>query len=89
VALVLGSRFDWDITRRIELILEYRGQYTSKAVGETIHHGVGTLSIEMTKRLDLDVSLIWDRISNPKVGSDGVKPRPDDFRLVVGLGVDF
>jgi hypothetical protein len=35
------------------------------------------------------VSLIWDRISNPKVGSDGVQPKPDDFRLVVGVGAHF
>jgi hypothetical protein len=32
---------------------------------------------------------IWDRISNPKVGSDGVQPKPDDFRLVVGVGAHF
>ncbi|MCW5555704.1 MAG: DUF481 domain-containing protein [Verrucomicrobiae bacterium] len=88
-ALAFGSRFDWDITRRIELILEYRGQYTSKEVGETTHHGVATLSLELTKRFDLDVSLIWDRVSHPKVGADGVQPKQDDFRLVVGLGVDF
>lgn len=88
-ALVFGSRFDWDITRRIELILEYRGQYTRKEVGETAHHSVATLSLELTKRFDLDVSLIWDRIAQPKVGSDGVQPKPDDFRLVLGLGVDF
>ena len=89
VALMFGSRFDWDITQRIELILEYRGQYTSREVGETTHHAVGTLSLELTKRFDLDVSLIWDRISNPKVGSNGVQPKPDDFRLVVGLGTHF
>jgi putative salt-induced outer membrane protein YdiY len=88
-ALVFGSRFEWDITRRIELILEYRGQYTRKEVGETAHHSVATLSLELTKRFDLDVSLIWDRIAQPKVGSDGVQPKPDDFRLVLGLGVDF
>lgn len=88
-ALVFGSRFDWNITRRIELVLEYRGQYTSKEVGETTHHGVSTLSLELTKRLDLDVSLVWDRIAQPKVGANGIQPKPDDFRLVVGLGVDF
>jgi putative salt-induced outer membrane protein YdiY len=88
-ALVFGSRFDWDITHRIGLILEYRGQYTSKEVGETTHHGVSTLSLELTKRFDLDVSFIWDRISKPKVGADGIQPKPDDFRLVVGLGIDF
>ena len=88
-ALVFGSRFDWDINSRTELILEYRGQYTSREVGETTHHGVSTLSIELTKRCDLDVSFIWDRISQPKVGADGLQPKPDDFRLVVGIGVDF
>jgi putative salt-induced outer membrane protein YdiY len=88
-ALVFGSKFDWDITRKIEWILEYRGQYTSREVGETTHHIVGTLSFDITKRLDLDVSLIWDRIASPKVGADGLEPEPDDYRLVVGLGVDF
>jgi putative salt-induced outer membrane protein YdiY len=88
-ALVFGSRFDWDITRRIELILEYRGQYTSREAGETTQHGVATLSLELTKRFDLDVSFVWDRISNPKVASDGTQPLPDDYRLVVALGVDF
>lgn len=88
-ALAFGSRFDWDITHRIELILEYRGQYTRKEVGDTTHHAVSTLSLELTKRFDLDVSLTWDRITQPKIGADGVEPLPDDFRLVVGLGVDF
>lgn len=89
VALVFGSRFDWDITSRIELILEYRGQFTSVEAGETTHHAVGTLSLDLTKRFDLDVSLVWDRVSDPKVGADGVQPEPDDFRLIVGLSVDF
>ena len=88
-AFVFGSRFKWDITHRIKYIVEYRGQYTSREVGETTHHGVSTLSLELNKRFDLDVSFVWDRISNPKVGEDKVRPQPDDFRLVVGLGVDF
>jgi len=50
------------------LTLEYRGQYTSREVGETTHHGVSTLSFELTKRFDLDVSFIWDRISNSRGG---------------------
>ena len=68
---------------------EYRGQYTSREVGETTHHGQSTLSLDLNKRLTLDVSGIWDRISDPKVGADGIQPKPDDFRLVLGLGVHF
>lgn len=88
-APTFGSRFECDITHPIELILEYRGQYTSKEVGETPHHSVSTLSLEVNKRFDLDVAFTWDRIANPNVGADGIQPKPDDFRLVVGLGVDF
>jgi len=88
-ALTFGSKLDWDITRRLEFILEYRGQYTSKEVGETTHHAVATFSVDVTKQLDLDVSLTWDRISNPKIGADGIEPKPDDLRLIVGLGLDF
>jgi len=88
-ALVFGTSFDWDITQRLELIFEYRGQFTGPEVGGTTHHTVATLSLELTKLLDLDISFIWDRISNPQVGADGVQPKPDDFRLVFGLGADF
>jgi YD repeat-containing protein len=88
-ALTFSSRFDWEINQRADLILEYRGQYTSQEVGETTHHAVATVSLDLTKRFDLDVSLTWDRISQPKAGADGIEPQPDDFRLVVGLGVDF
>ena len=88
-ALVFGTRFEWDITRKIDASFEYRGQYTRREIGDTTHHVVTTLSFEITKFLDLDVSLTWDRIANTKAGSDGVEPKSDDIRLVVGLGVDF
>jgi putative salt-induced outer membrane protein YdiY len=88
-ALVFGSQFDWEITHRVDWLVQYRGQFTRREVGETTHHAVSTLSLDLTRRLDLDVSLVWDRISVPKVGADGKTPKPDDFRLVVGAGVEF
>lgn len=88
-ALVFSSRFEWDITRKVEFILEYNGQFTSQEIGETTQHAVTTFSIDITKRFDVDISLTWDRIANPKVGADGVRPDPDDVRLIVGLGLDF
>lgn len=66
-ALTFGSKFKWDITHRIKCTWQYRGQYTSREVGETTHHSVATLSLELTKRLDLTVSFVWDRIAQPKV----------------------
>lgn len=88
-AFVFRSLFDWDITHKVEFTLEYNGQFTNKEIGETIQRTAATLSIDITKRFDLDISLTWDRIANPKVGADGVQPEQDDYRLVVALGVDF
>ena len=84
-ALVFGSRFDWEITRRIDLLLEYRGQYTSRELGETSHHWVTTLSVDSTKRFELDVSFVWDRAQDPKEQSDGTIPNQNDFHLIVEL----
>lgn len=88
-ALFFGSRLDWELSSKIDLILEYRGQFTRREIGDTTHHGTATLEVELTKRLDLDVSFIWDRISNPAPAADGTEPKPDDFRLILGLGIDF
>jgi hypothetical protein len=88
-ALTFGSRFDWTITRRIDLLVEYRGQFTKREIGETFHHAEATFEIELTRLLDLDISFFWDRIQVPKQQSDGTLPKQDDFRLVMGLGVKF
>lgn len=88
-SLTVNSRFDWDITKDLELAVIYRGQLTKEEVGETTHHFTSTLSIDLTKSVDLDISFIWDRTSQPKADEDGVVPEPDDYRLVFGFGMDF
>ncbi len=89
VALVLSTRFDTELTQRLDLIFEYRGQLTRKETGNETHHAVTTLEFEIHKRLKLDLSLSWDRISSPQTGSSGATPTPDDVRLITSLGIDF
>ena len=48
-----------------------------------------TLEIDLTRRLDLDVSFIWDRTENPQADAGGVEPQKNDFRLNLSLGVKF
>ena len=88
-ALVLGSELDWEISRRMDLVLEYQGQFTNSEFGQTIHHSVGKLDVELTKLLDLDISLVWDRVGDPETAGDGTTPEKDDFRLIIGFGIDF
>jgi hypothetical protein len=87
VAAVVGSQFDIELTKRIDLHLEYNGQLTGQEAGGFTHHSVATFSFTITRRLDLDISAVWDRISDPKTDASGNTPLKDDFRLTLGLGI--
>ena len=50
---------------------------------------IGTFEIELTDSLDLDLSLVWDRIEKPRPNADGTVPKQDDYRFIVGVGYDF
>jgi putative salt-induced outer membrane protein YdiY len=89
-AAVFASHLDWQVTDKIEWIVDYRGQYTGKdSAGGTTQHMNSTVEFEIHKRLTLNVSLIWDRVGNPKADSNGVTPKPDDYRMITSLGIDF
>lgn len=89
LAMVLSTRFETELTRRLDFIFEYRGQLTGRETGNDTHHTVATLEFDIHKELKLDLSFVWDRISNPQTESSGITPTPDDFRLITSLGVDF
>lgn len=88
-AFVFSSRFDMELTKKIDLLLEYRGQVTGPDQGDNVHHAEARLEFEIHKRLNLDISFIWDRIASPQEESSGDKPQKDDLRLTLGLGVKF
>ncbi len=88
-ALVMATRFDTELTSRLDFIFEYRGQLTRQASGNDTHHAVSTLEFEIHKRLKLDLSFVWDRISSPQADATGATPTADDFRIITSLGVDF
>lgn len=88
-AVIAATMFDWEVTSDVDLILEYRIDVGLDDLTGTNHHAVTTLSIDLTKVLDLDVSFIWDRVGKPQRDDDGDVPEKDDFRLVLGFGVDF
>lgn len=88
-ALVLSTRFDTELTQRLDLIFDYRGQITSRENGNSTHDARLTLEFEVHKRLKLDLTYIWNRITEPKTEYGGATPASDDFRLITSLGVDF
>lgn len=88
-AASIGTVYDTEITGWLDFIYDYRLQFTSEAAGRYNHHMVGTFEIDLPGELDLDLSLVWDRIQKPKTNADGTVPEQDDYRLILGIGYDF
>jgi len=88
-ALSAGTNLDHELTGDIDLFYEYRFQITSVDAGRYNHHMIGGFSFDLTDDLSMDVSMVWDRIEEPRPDADGVLPKKDDYRLVFGLGYDF
>jgi putative salt-induced outer membrane protein YdiY len=85
----IGTSAEVDITKRVDLNFTYGGQFISEQAGGQLHHTVATLEIEVTKVLDVDLSVVWDHVSDPREASDGTVPEKDDVRSTIALGVEF
>lgn len=88
-AAALQSDFEIELTKRVDFELSYNLIVANQVSGGATHHATATLEIELTRLLDLDVSFIWDRITNPQADAGGTVPEEDDFRLNLSLGVKF
>ncbi|MFZ5876568.1 MAG: DUF481 domain-containing protein [Nitrospirota bacterium] len=85
----IGTSAEADITKRIDFNISYSGQFVSEQAGGQLHHTVATLEIEATQVLDVDLSVVWDHVSDPREASDGTVPEKDDVRSTIALGVEF
>ncbi len=85
VALVLKTDYDTALTKTLDFIVKYNIQVGNEESGGYTHHAIATLESELTGKLDLDISLIWDRIDNPTEDAEGITPASDDYRLTLGV----
>jgi hypothetical protein len=88
-AFKLGTELDYEVSSDIDLVYTYDATFTSEAAGRYIHHMLGGLSIDLIGLLDLDFSIVWDRIEKPQPDATGNVPQKDDFRYIIGIGYDF
>ncbi len=88
-ALIAGTSVDMDLTEKVELYAEYRVQAALNSDVGTNQHAKATVSVDLVGELDLDVTVIWDRVGKPVADADGVVPKNDDYRMQVGLGWSF
>ena len=88
-ALVVGTYFDRELTKRLDLTAQYNFNIVNEESGLYTHHAIATLEAEITDLLDFDISFVWDRTEKPQARADGTIPEKDDFQLIFAVGVDF
>ncbi len=88
-ALSVGTRYDNEITKRVDYYFDYRFFIVNKESGRYTHHLITGLEFDLFKDLDFDISWVWDRIQNPRPNAEGVLPERDDFRTIFGIGFSF
>jgi hypothetical protein len=93
-SLTLGVMSSWELTKRVDFDASYRLMVTVPDVGDTSHMLVTMLSIELIGGmslgdLDLDIGFNLERIREPQADEFGEVPKKNDYRLTLGLGLEF
>ena len=87
--VVVGTHYEVEATSKIDFIYDYNITWGNTESGGYTHHMVATFENEITGSFDLDISVVWDHISNPTAGDDGVIPFEDDYRLTLGISYEY
>ena len=88
-ALSLGTDFDTELTSWMYYLFSFQMTFLDEDSGEYQHHLLTTLSTDIIRNIDFDVSVVWDRTASPPPDAQGNFPEKDDFRLMVGISFDF
>ena len=88
-AIVVSTKYDTELTKKIDFKALYKFDIVNQESGKYTHHVRTALEIELTRRLDLDLSFVWDRIQDPKPEADGRVPDQDDFYFFFGIGFEI
>ena len=88
-ALSLGTDFDTELTSWLDYLFSFQMTFLDEESGQYQHHLLTTLSTDLIRNIDFDVSVVWDRTASPPPDAQGNIPEKDDFRLMVGISFDF
>jgi putative salt-induced outer membrane protein YdiY len=88
-AFVLGTNYEIKFTKKIKFNASYQFYIVNQESGRYTHHAVAAIENKLTRKLDLDLSFVWDRIQDPTPGADGQVPNQDDFYFFFGIGFDL
>ena len=81
--------FGADLTKWVEFDFLYNLFVGVPSFGQTNHHSESVFSIDLFGPVDLDFTFVFDRQEDPQREDDDDDVKKNDFRSIVGLGVDF
>jgi len=87
--IVSGADLEWDLTKDIMFIWDYKFLFTESKSGRYRHHMLTSLELDITEWLTFNLSFNWDHLEVPERDSSGHTPYKDDYQTLIGLGVDF
>lgn len=88
-AIIFGMDLDLEITKDLDFDNSYGLQLVATDLDKTNHHLESVFSFDIWGPIDFDVTFVWDRIESPEEEGDGSTPKSDDFRMTIGLAIDF
>jgi len=88
-SFALGTNIDAEISSRLDFIFKYNIQLSEEESGGYTHHMIATFESELTDKLDIDISAVWDRIVHPAIDDTNEEPDQNDFRFLLGIGYTY
>lgn len=87
--IALGTLFDYEISSRIDFLLDYQIQFVEEKSGTRNAHFKTAFEFEIRDDFELDVTFLLDRIADPVTPVGQTTPKSNDYRLVLSLGYTF
>ena len=85
----LDTRFDTELTSRIDFIVNYNMFILNEESGTYVHHAEVSLRTEIVSDFDFDISMFWDRTEDPIAFGDGTYPKQDDIKTMLAIGYSY
>ncbi len=85
----LESYYEIEVTKDVDFEASYSLNYGKKDNGGMRHELFLTVEYEIIEDVDLDLSFIWDRTSDPQADEFNIVPEKDDFRTFITLGIEL
>jgi hypothetical protein len=87
--VLLGTTIEIDPTGDIELEYKYTLQLDVVNLMNNYHQSIAEFSIDLTRFLDFNFSVIWDYRNSPQPREDGSVPEKHDLNITAGIGFEF